>query len=103
MEEDSEGSVRLVVENAVPADRGVYTVKAKNQNGEAKSFAQVIVKAKPKQQEEKNTLPVFKEALSDVVVNEGEAPTFECVIVGKPKPKVRLNCMICSEVMNSQV
>lgn len=48
MDEDSEGNVTLTLLKVTPSDKGVYTVKATNSFGEAKCFAQLIVKEKPK-------------------------------------------------------
>lgn len=90
MDEDAEGNVTLTLLKVAPEDKGVYTVKATNSFGEAKCFAQLIVKQKPKpvEPEEKLTLPIFKETFTDTVVNENDETKFECVIVGKPTPKV---------------
>ena len=90
MDEDADGNITLTLLNVAPEDKGVYTVKATNSFGEAKCFAQLIVKpkAKPAEPEEKFTLPVFKETFGDVIVKEDDGIKFECVIVGKPTPKV---------------
>lgn len=93
MDEDAEGCVTLTLLDVVPEDKGVYTVKAFNTFGEAKCFAQLIVKHKPSLPEnialdEKITLPVFKETFGDITVKEDEVVKFECTVVGKPTPKV---------------
>lgn len=91
MDEDADGNITLTLLNVAPEDKGVYTVKATNSFGEVKCFAQLIVKpkAKPAEPEEKFTLPVFKETFGDATVNEDDGIKFECVIVGKPTPKVK--------------
>lgn len=91
---DAEGTIRLEIENVKPEDRGVYTVKASNPSGDAKCFAQLIVKSQKAQEsvrqyEEVKSVPVFKEKFSDQSVFENNAIKFECVVSGKPTPKIR--------------
>lgn len=83
-------------------DKGQYTVRAVNKAGEAKCFSHVIVKAistfdtatKSSSNdevhfEEKFEKPVFVEKFSPSVhVFTGETIKFECIVVGKPAPKV---------------
>lgn len=91
---DAEGNIKLEIENVKPEDKGVYTVKASNPSGDAKCFAQLIVKSQKaqeavKQYEEIKTVPVFKEKFSDQSVFENNAIKFECVVSGRPTPKIR--------------
>ena len=99
MSQDSEGFCLLRIKEIVPEDRGVYTAKAINQLGEAKCFSQLIVKspvtleslethATQSQLMTSEERPAFKELFSDVVVNEGSSAKFECIVTGKPAPKV---------------
>lgn len=82
-------------------DKGQYTVRAINKAGEAKCFSHVIVKAistfdasaksstNEVHFEEKLEKPTFVETFSpDVSVTRGESVKFECIVVGKPNPKV---------------
>lgn len=90
---DDEGNLKLEIEKVLPEDRGVYTVKASNPSGEAKCFAQLIVKSsKPtdvKVHEEAKSAPVFKETFTDRTVYQNTSTKFECIAAGKPAPKVR--------------
>ncbi|KYB28240.1 SEC14 domain and spectrin repeat-containing protein 1-like Protein [Tribolium castaneum] len=90
---NSDGTIRLEIANVRPEDKGVYTVKATNSSGDAKCFAQLIVKSmKPPEiikHEEIKSGPSFKELFNDRVAFEGTSTKFECIVVGKPTPKVR--------------
>lgn len=90
---DAEGSVKLEIDNVLPEDKGVYTVKATNKIGDAKCFAQVIVKSQRVQEttkyEEVKTAPQFKETFNDRAVFDGTSTKFECIVTGKPAPKVK--------------
>lgn len=97
---DEDGTATLRIHNALPIDKGQYTVMAINKAGEAKCFSHVIVKAistfdaaaMPSTDEvhfeEKLEKPLFVEKFSDVDVFTGESVKFECIVVGKPAPKV---------------
>lgn len=91
--QDDDGNVRLEIEAVRPEDKGVYTVKASNKNGDAKCFAQVIVKSQRVQEtakyEEVKSAPQFKETFNDRTVFDGGSTKFECIVVGKPAPKVK--------------
>lgn len=88
-----DGTLKLEIEQVKPEDKGVYTVKASNPSGDAKCFAQLIVKTQKiqeaKQYEEVKAAPVFKESFKDQTVFENNAIKFECVVIGKPTPKAR--------------
>lgn len=90
---DDESNVKLEIEQVRPEDKGVYTVKASNSAGEAKCFAQLIVKAlKPVdtvKHEELKLPPEFKETFSDRIAFEDTNTKFECIVTGKPVPKVK--------------
>lgn len=92
---DKEGNVILEIEHVEPDDKGVYTVKASNPSGDAKCFAQLIVKslrttdAARKVHEEAKIAPAFKELFNDRVCFENQSTKFECIVTGKPTPKVR--------------
>lgn len=99
-EEDVEGNLRLIIRDATPADKGLYTARAVNSVGEAKCFSHVIVKSltaslEPKDApsdvvfEEKLKHPYFVERFADLVVGEGAPAKFECIVKGRPTPKVR--------------
>lgn len=93
-----DGKVKLVLTNITSESKGVYTVQATNTYGEAKCFSHLIVKSvnaadilpdKQNQSEEKNNFLVFKEQFGDKVVNIGDTVKFECIVIGKPTPKIR--------------
>ncbi|XP_017775027.1 PREDICTED: titin [Nicrophorus vespilloides] len=88
-----DGTLKLDIANVKNEDRGVYTVKATNRKGEAKCFAQLIVKsskmAEAKVHEEIKSAPTFRETFHDKQVFENTATKFECIVAGKPTPKVR--------------
>lgn len=91
---DDSGNFKLEIESVKPEDKGVYTVKASNDAGEAKCFAQLIVKSSKlaeaaKPYEEVKSAPVFKEMFNDRIAFADTPTKFECIVVGKPKPKVK--------------
>lgn len=101
-----EGNITLVVENITPEDRGLYTVRASNRIGEAKCFSHVIVKSLSSLDakssdvhlDDKYEYPTFTEWFSDQVVAEGESAKFECIVKGRPAPKVCYNNMGSSKL-----
>uniref|UniRef100_A0A336ML28 CSON001463 protein n=1 Tax=Culicoides sonorensis TaxID=179676 RepID=A0A336ML28_CULSO len=94
----ADGVVRLKIEDARLDDKGVYTVKATNSAGEAKCFAHLIVKpivnaaetqTDTEPVEEKMVHPSFKELFADITAPEGGSAKFECIVMGRPTPKVK--------------
>lgn len=94
-----DGTLKLIIENVLPDDKGVYTVKATNSTGVAKCFSHLIVKstansgeaqlfAQP-EPEDKQICPTFKELFSDRSVNFEDSTKFECIVYGKPTPKIK--------------
>ncbi|XP_050302710.1 titin-like isoform X2 [Anthonomus grandis grandis] len=88
------GDFTLKIQNVRAEDRGVYTVKASNPSGEAKCFAQLIVKstklaAEAKPYEEVKSAPVFREMFYDRTAFTDSPTKFECIVSGKPAPKVK--------------
>lgn len=92
-----DGLVRLTIQNVSQADKGVYTVKATNSCGDAKCFSHLIVKTVNandvlKQREHPAEImmcPTFKELFADIAVGIDETAKFECIVVGKPAPKIK--------------
>lgn len=98
-----DGQVKLVLKNVSSDDKGVYTVKATNVTGEAKCFSHLIVKTvnapenlllqnnfhATNEIDEKHTCPTFKEKFGDKVADIDDTVKFECIIVGKPTPKIK--------------
>ncbi|XP_018789904.1 PREDICTED: titin homolog isoform X6 [Bactrocera latifrons] len=91
------GAFKLILKNVVSDDRGVYTVKVSNNAGDAKCFSQLNVKSvnAPENQRnqqvepvEKLTCPEFKELFSDKQAHADDMVKFECIVRGKPTPKV---------------
>jgi len=106
---DEDGTATLHIHSALSADKGQYTVRAVNRAGEAKCFSHVIVKAistfddavkysstdHQVHFEEKLEKPVFVETFPPhAYVSAGETVKFECIVVGKPTPKVKYKNII---------
>ena len=94
-----DGTLKLIIRNVLPDDKGVYTVKATNSTGVAKCFSHLIVKStansssdvqifKP-EAEEKQICPTFKELFADRSVHFEDSTKFECIVYGKPTPKIK--------------
>lgn len=91
-----EGTVKLVIRHVQQSDRGVYTVKAANSCGEAKCFSHLIVKsvnagelAQREHPSAELMCPTFKELFTDQSARIDEPLKFECIVVGRPTPKIR--------------
>lgn len=93
-----DGTLKLIIQNAQPDDKGVYTIKATNSTGVAKCFSHLIVKSTANsgepvlfhpEVEEKQISPTFKELFADRTVNFEDSTKFECIVYGKPTPKVK--------------
>lgn len=91
--EQEDGTITLVIESVTSDDRGVYTARASNSLGEAKCFSNLIVKSalsesKRVELADRQVPPVFKEQFEDTLVLRGAPIKFECIVLGKPTPKV---------------
>lgn len=91
-----DGTLKLVIKSALPDDKGVYTVKATNSTGVAKCFSHLIVKSTSsgvdlhtQKTEEKLICPTFKELFADRCVGFEDTAKFECIVQGKPTPKIK--------------
>lgn len=93
-----DGKTKLILKNVSVEDKGVFTVQATNSLGDAKCFSHVIVKSinapenlpdKQVESEESNHFLVFKEKFNDKIVHIGDTIKFECIVAGKPQPKIR--------------
>lgn len=103
VQNSDDGQVKLVLKNVANDDKGVYTVKATNATGEAKCFSHLIVKTinapenlllqnnfhATNEIDEKHMCPTFKEKFSDKVADIDDTVKFECIIAGKPTPKIK--------------
>lgn len=97
--EREDGTLKLIIKNVLPDDKGVYTVKATNSTGVAKCFSSLIVKSttnsgeaqlfQQPEPEEKQICPTFKELFADRSVNFEDTAKFECIVYGKPTPKIK--------------
>ena len=99
----------LRITSTRPEDKGNYVAKATNHAGEAKSFAKLVVKVlsdfqiketsllqtKSIHVEEKHVAPYFKEKFDDRTVPNGVTTKFECIVAGKPAPKVSFLVSLC--------
>lgn len=93
-----DGKAKLILNNVTNDDKGVYTVQATNALGDAKCFSHLIVKSinvaenladKQAESEESHHFLAFKEMFNDKSVCIGDSAKFECIVVGKPTPKIR--------------
>lgn len=93
-----DGILKLVIQNVLPDDKGVYTIKATSSTGVAKCFSHLIVKSTANNGdaqngkydvEEKQICPTFKELFGDRAVIWEDSTKFECIVYGKPTPKVK--------------
>ncbi|XP_062127950.1 titin isoform X1 [Drosophila sulfurigaster albostrigata] len=93
------GIFKLILNNVEANDKGVYTVKVSNNAGDAKCFSHLIVKSvnMPENRRgsqssveivERHLCPEFKELFSDKQAQIDDVVKFECIVVGKPTPKV---------------
>ncbi|XP_018338023.1 PREDICTED: titin-like isoform X4 [Trachymyrmex septentrionalis] len=95
--ERKDGTAFLEISSTIPKDKGNYVAKAINIHGEAKAFARLVVKSlgdfkrneKFIQMEEKLIQPTFKETFQDRKILEGVSTKFECIVIGKPSPKIQ--------------
>lgn len=93
--------------SARPEDKGNYVAKAINKHGEAKAFTRLVVKSlgdfKKNEElirmEEKLIRPTFKEIFKDRRVPEGISTKFECIVYGKPCPKVYCICFFKDTIL----
>lgn len=100
---ETDGNVKLILKNVTHSDKGVYTVQAINCLGDAKCFSQLIVKSintsdilvdaqqinSVNVNKFKDYFLTFKERFSDKNVRIGDTVKFECIVTGKPTPKIR--------------
>lgn len=79
-------------------DKGVYCAYATNTLGDAKCFSHLIVKSinatenlpnKQLENEASHHFLEFKEIFSDKSAHIGDSVKFECIVIGKPIPKIR--------------
>ncbi|KAL6255449.1 hypothetical protein P5V15_013784 [Pogonomyrmex californicus] len=97
IEEREDGTAFLKISPTVPEDKGNYVAKVTNVHGEAKAFARLVVKSLGDfkrneefiQMEEKLIQPTFKETFQDRRILEGVTTKFECIVTGKPSPKIQ--------------
>ncbi|XP_012061613.1 PREDICTED: uncharacterized protein LOC105624873 [Atta cephalotes] len=95
--ERKDGTAFLEISSTIPKDKGNYVAKAINTHGEAKAFARLVVKSLSDfkrneefiQMEEKLIQPTFKETFQDRKILEGVSIKFECIVIGKPSPKIQ--------------
>lgn len=97
---DSESGIfRLILNNVSADDKGVYTVKVSNRAGDAKCFSHLIVKSvnAPENRRssqssveivDRHQCPEFRELFSDKQGQIDDVIKFECIVKGKPTPKV---------------
>lgn len=94
MIQDMEGKCTMKIKEVTANDKGVYTARASNRQGEAKCFSHLTVKTPvtldslAPQAEDKTVPPNFTELFKDCTAPEGTAAKFECIVTGKPTPKV---------------
>lgn len=94
----ADGKAKLILNKITNDDKGVFTVQAANVHGDAKCFSHLIVKSinaaadladKKAETEESHHFLAFKEKFLDKSACIGSSVKFECIVVGKPMPKIR--------------
>ncbi|CAB3396814.1 unnamed protein product [Caenorhabditis bovis] len=86
---------QMIIENTIPLDSGVYTVRAKNVHGEVANFCQLRVIPKktapmaPPKPRIMQRPPSIQPQLTNTVWQEGETATLQVFVQGEPKPDVR--------------
>ncbi|XP_070135967.1 uncharacterized protein [Drosophila bipectinata] len=100
VQSDAESGIfKLLLNNVSADDKGVYTVKVSNPAGDAKCFSHLIVKSvnapeirRSSQSSveivDRHQCPEFKELFSDKQGQIDDVVKFECIVKGKPTPKV---------------
>lgn len=96
MTHDESGCCALKICSTTPEDKGNYVAKAINLHGEAKAIARLVIKPSNEslkreelvQMEEKLMQPLFEEVFDDRIILAGIPTKFECIVHGKPTPKV---------------
>ncbi|KAH8272384.1 hypothetical protein KR018_001100 [Drosophila ironensis] len=100
VQSDSESGIfKLLLNNVSASDKGVYTVKVTNTAGHAKCFSHLIVKAvnvpdvrrssqSSVEMGDRHQCPEFKELFSDKQGHVDDVVKFECIVKGRPTPKV---------------
>lgn len=95
---EENGNAKLIFNKVANEDKGVYTIHVSNRFGEAKCFSHLNVKSvnaaeniavKVNEDEEKNHFLNFKERFTNRTAHVGDTVKFECIVVGKPTPKIR--------------
>ncbi|XP_057334956.1 titin isoform X6 [Microplitis mediator] len=99
MTHDETGNCTLKISSTTAEDKGNYVAKAINLIGEAKAIARLVVKPASNESfkreelipmEEKFVAPSFEEVFEDKrVVLPGVSTKFECIVHGKPTPKIQ--------------
>lgn len=93
--EDDVGILKIL--STIPEDQGNYTVKGINIHGEIEASVKLNVKPLTDHkkheefsqvQEEELIQPTFEQLFEDRRVLEGISTKFECIVTGKPPPKV---------------
>uniref|UniRef100_A0A8C6TYE0 Obscurin like cytoskeletal adaptor 1a n=1 Tax=Neogobius melanostomus TaxID=47308 RepID=A0A8C6TYE0_9GOBI len=85
------GWFQLKVYRTRMPDKGVYTCKAVNCNGEALAGAVLLVELVPEREDSKSAkddLPVSPSKVKKFAVAEGKHAKFRCLVTGKPKPEI---------------
>ncbi|XP_034951171.1 uncharacterized protein [Chelonus insularis] len=98
MTHDESGNCSLKICTTTTEDKGNYVAKATNLFGEAKAIARLVVNSSSndvyKREElitvEENLIPPYFEDKFEEnrIVSVGNSTTFECVVRGKPAPKI---------------
>ncbi|PIO61756.1 immunoglobulin I-set domain protein, partial [Teladorsagia circumcincta] len=86
--------VSLTIEDAVPSDSGLYTVRARNVHGESTAFCQLkVIQRKvpppaPPKRRRPLEAPTFQQTLTSTTVEEGDTAKLEVITRGEPLPEV---------------
>lgn len=103
--------VTLIIDEAFLKDAGTYTLKARNNFGEATTECNVVVKGlipvETSDSEVASDLELIKPSvqlsLKDISVFEGKTVRLDCIIVGQPEPEVSVFLIVLSILIQFQL
>ncbi|OQR73132.1 hypothetical protein BIW11_09936, partial [Tropilaelaps mercedesae] len=93
---DSTGECSIEIRETFPRHAGIYTLLARNSQGETYTSCNVTLSNKPPPETSDSELasdlelskPVVRQGLRDQTVVEGRPARLDCTIIGAPEPEV---------------
>ncbi|XP_022697172.1 muscle M-line assembly protein unc-89-like isoform X2 [Varroa jacobsoni] len=94
--DESSGECSIELREVFPRHAGIYTLLARNTQGETYTSCNVTLANKPPPETSDSELasdlefskPVVRKSLRDQTVNEGRSVRLDCIITGVPEPEV---------------